>query len=419
MSDTTNGGGWADATLFTDDATTVIREVNGSLRRNGAGNRTLADSRMVDTVAMPRIRDAQRARADAHDDAMRDSGDGPRRGGDRAPLERGEAMATTDFDQTQRVRIPHAEAGAYVRSRMSRGRIALFIAIPLVAAVAAGFVLAQRPVRYQSTLRIKVPDELSASASGIGLYLANLKLELSAPEVIEKIAKQTSINAEAYLSSLNLARVGESSSADFTFESTDPETAAKVVETVASAALSSLATEGLPFAEREVEMAEESYDTAVRDLDAFRQEHGIVFPVEQYRRTTAELEAVRADLASAEAAGDTIEVQQLMAERAGLEQRLGELEHVLPEYQELDDARVVALELRSRARNRLSRTQVEIRLTEPDNVRQDITTTQMPRTTTVVQGAVAAAAATLFLLFVVFVLPDLLRPRRSRPIDVR
>jgi hypothetical protein len=128
---------------------------------------------------------------------------------------------------------------------------------------------------------------------------------------------------------------------------------------------------------------------------------------------------VGADLASAEAAGDIVEVQQLTAERAGLEQRLGELEKVLPEYQELDDARVVALELRSRARNRLSRTQVEIRLTEPDNVRKDITTTQLPRTTTVVQGAVAAAAATSFLLFVVFVLPDLLRPRRPRPVDVR
>jgi hypothetical protein len=137
-------------------------------------------------------------------------------------------------------------------------------------------VLAQRPVRYQSTLRITVPDELSASASGIGLYLANLKLELSAPEVTEKIAKQTGVSAETYLASLNLARVGESSSADFTFESTDPETAAKVVVTVASAALRSLATEGLPFAEREVELAEESYNTAVRDLDAFRQEHGIV-----------------------------------------------------------------------------------------------------------------------------------------------
>ena len=409
-------------TFVTDDAMTVIRQTNEGQRRDRIGDRTAADSQLSDTIAMPRIRDAQRAHTDAHDDALRDSGDRPRpprRSGHRAPLERGEAMATTDFDQTQRVRIPHAEAGAYVRSRVSRGLIALFIVIPLVAAIAAGAILMQRPVRYQSTLRITVPNELSASASGIGLYLANLELQLFAPEVAERVAKQTGIDADAYMSGLSLSRVGQSSSADFTFESTDPETAAKVVETVVSAALRSLATEGLPFAEREVELAEESYDTALRDLDQFRSTHGVVYPEEQYSRTIAEIEASRADLASAEAAGDSVEVGQLTPEVAELEQRLGVLEEVLPRYQELDDARAVALELRSRARDRLARKQAEIRLTDPDNVRQGITTTQMSRTSRVVQGAIAAAAATLFLLFVVFLLPDLLRPGRSRRVDVR
>ena len=412
-------------TSVTTDDTAVIRQMNGSPQRGRVGDRTAADSRLSDTIVMPRIRDAQRARADAHDDALPDSGDRPRpprRSGDRVAVERGEAMATTDFDQTQRIRVPHAEhaeAGAYVRSRVSRGLIVLFIVIPLVAAIAAGAILLQQPVRYQSTLRITVPNELSASASGIGLYLANLELQLFAPEVAERVAKQTGIDTSAYLSGLSLSRVGQSSSADFTFESTDPETAAKVVETVVSAALRSLATEGLPFAEREVELAEESYDTALRDLDQFRSTHGVVYPEEQYSRTIAEIEASRADLASAEAAGDSVEVGQLTPEVAELEQRLGVLEEVLPRYQELDDARAVALELRSRARDRLARKQAEIRLTDPDNVRQGITTTQMSRTSRVVQGAIAAAAATLFLLFVVFLLPDLLRPGRSRRLDVR
>lgn len=324
-------------------------------------------------------------------------------------------MATsTDLDPTQRIDVSRPEAGTYLRSRMSRGLVLLVVIVPLLAGVAAGAALAQRPVRYVSTLRITVPDELSASASGIGLYLANLELQLFDPDVIEKVSKTTGVDADAYVSGLKLSRVGQSSSADFTFASADPDTAAIVVETVVSAALRSLATEGLSFAEREVELAEQSYDNAVNDLNAFRREHDVVYPEEQYSQTAAEIEAARADLARAEAAGDSIEAQQITAELVELEERLKTLEGVLPEYQELNDARAVALELRSRARDRLAGKQAEIRLTDPDNVRRDITTVALSRASRVVQGAVAAVALALFLLFAMFVLPDLLRPGRSR-----
>lgn len=318
----------------------------------------------------------------------------------------------TQIDQTQRIFISRPEAATYIRRR-GRRLMVLFIVVPLLAGLAAAYVLAQRPVRYQSTLRVTVPDELSSSASGIGLYLANLELRLSDPKVVENVAKATGVSSSAYLDGLSLARVGQSSSADFTFESTDPDTAAAVVEQVASAALSSMATEGLPFAKREVALAEQSYTNAVNDLNKFRNQHDVVYPEEQYRQTIAEIEAARSQIAEAEAVGDTVEVARATASINELQQRLTKLEGVLPEYQELDDARAVALELRSSARDRLAGKQAEIRLTDPENVRQDITTRALSKTRRVAQGAAAAVAASVFLLFAVFVLPDLLRPRRS------
>lgn len=318
---------------------------------------------------------------------------------------------TTQLNETQSIRLERPEAATYLRSRVGRGVIALFVLVPLLAGVAAAFVLAQRPVRYQSTLRITVPDELSRSASGIGLYLANLELRIFDPDVVKKVAETTGIRPSAYLSGLELSRVGQSSSADFTFESTDPEAAAIVVETVVSAALRSLASEGLPFAKREIELAEQSYATAINDLNAFRQEHDVVYPEEQYRQTVAELESARADIAQAEAVSDTVEAQRGTAAVTELTERLTSLEGLLPEYQELDDARSVALDLRSSARDRLASKRAEIRLTDPENVRQDISTTQLSRAARVVQGTGVAIAVSLFLLFAVFILPDLLRPR--------
>jgi hypothetical protein len=322
----------------------------------------------------------------------------------------GESMAT-QLDQTQRVFISRPEAATYVRRR-GRRLVALFIVVPLVAGLATASVLAQLPIRYQSTLRVIVPDELSNSASGIGLYLANLELRLSDPKVVKNVSKVTGVNSDAYLGGLALNRVGQSSSADFTFESTNPDTAAAVVEQVASAALQSMATEGLPFAKREVQLAEQSYQNAVNDLNAFRNQHDVVYPEEQYRQTVAEIEAARARVAEAQAVGDSIGAARAQASVQELTQRLTSLEGLLPEFQELDDARAVALELRSNARDRLASKQAEIRLTDPENVRQDVSTRPLSRLARVVQGTAAAVAASVFLLFALFVLPDLLRPRR-------
>lgn len=318
----------------------------------------------------------------------------------------------TQIDQTQRIFISRPEAATYVRGR-GRRLLALFIAVPLLAGAVTAYVLWQRPVRYESTVRVTVPEELSSSASGIGLYLANLELRLSDPKVVDQVAKATGISPAAYEGGLELGRIGQSSSADFTFESTDPETAAAVVEQVASAALSSMATEGLPFAKREVKLAEQSYMNAVKDLNKFRTKTDVVYPEEQYRQTVAELEAARAQIAEAEAVWDSIDAARAKASVNELQRRLTKLERVLPQYQQLDDARAVALELRSNARDRLASKQAEIRLTDPENVRQDITTRPLSKLARVAQGTAAAVAGAVFLLFAIFVLPDLLRPRRT------
>lgn len=319
----------------------------------------------------------------------------------------------TQIDQTQRIFISRPEAATYVRKR-GRRLMVVFIVVPLLAGVAAAYVLWQRPIRYESTLRVTVPEELSSSASGIGLYLANLELRLSDPKVFDKVSEATGVSPRAYNGGLSLSRVGQSSSADFTFESTNPDLAAAVVEQVASAALSSMATEGLPFARREVELAEQSYTNALNDLDKFRTNNDVVYPDEQYRQTVAEIEAARSQITEAQAVGDSVEVARATAAVNELQQRLTKLEGLLPQFQQLDDARAVALELRSNARDRLASKQAEIRLTSPENVRQDVTTRQLSKLARVVQGTAAAVAAAVFLLFAIFVLPDLLRPRRTQ-----
>jgi hypothetical protein len=244
------------------------------------------------------------------------------------------------------------------------------------------------------------------------LYLANLELRLRDPDVVTRVTDATGVDAGAYASGIQLARVGQSSSADFSFTATRPEVAAAVVETAMSAGLRSLAVEGLPFAKREIELAEKSYEAAVRDLNRFRRENSVAFPEEQYQQTVTELEATRTDAAEADASGDAAGLARATAVVEELSQTLGSLQRLLPEYEQLDDARMVALELRSAARDRLASKEAEIRLTSAENVRRDISTTQQSRARLIVQGALAAVAVSLFLMFALFVLPGLLWPRR-------
>ena len=308
----------------------------------------------------------------------------------------------------------HADVVGPVRTR-NRARRVLFVAIPLLAGAVTAALFSRQPVQYESTLRVVVSRELSSSASGIGLYLADLQLQVLQPDVVARVSEQTGVGAREYQNGIGLHRVGQSRSADFTFTSDDPETASAVVETAASAGLRSLATEGLPFAKREVELAEQSYADAVRGLNAFRQRHGVAYPEEQYQQAITDLEAVKAEHEQAEAIGDAAEIERIAAAQAELTNTLESLKELLPQYEKLNDARTVALELRSAARDRLASKRAEIRLTRPENVRRDIMTTALSRTQRALQGAVVSMAAALFLLFVVFVLPDLFRvPRGSR-----
>lgn len=320
-------------------------------------------------------------------------------------------MATANFDVTQDLR---PQVGSYLVRRL-RPIALLLIAVPMLAGAAAAYTLAQQPARYQSTLRVVVPKELSSSASGIGLYLANLELRTRDPDVVVQVSKATGVTAGEYRGGIALARVGQSSSADFTFTSTDAETAAAVVETAASAGLRLLAVEGLPFAKREIELAQASYRDATKELNTFRRANDVAYPEEQYRRAVIELDLARASLAEAEATDDAVEAAQASATVDEMTATMSELERLLPEFEQLDDARRVALDLRSGARDRLARKQAEIRLTDPENVRQDITTAELPRTPRIVQGTVAAVVVAVFLLCSAFVLPDLLRPRHRRP----
>jgi hypothetical protein len=327
-------------------------------------------------------------------------------------------MATTEINETKRThRTPRSEIrldGLVSAGTRSRTRVALFAIVPLLAGAIAASVLWQQPMRYESTLRVIVPRELSSSASGIGLYLADLQLQVLDPEVATRVAQETGISPHDYQSGIGLRRVGQSSSADFTFTSDDPDKAAAVVETAASAGLRSLATEGLPFAKREVELAEQSYKDAVKHLTAFRTRHGVSYPEEQYQQAIADLESAKAQRARAEASGDTAEVARAESTEDELTGTLESLQELLPEYQTLDDARVVALELRSSARDRLASKRAEIRLTRPENVRHDITTSALSRLRRCVQGAIVAMAAGLFALFVLLILPDVLRsPHRQ------
>jgi hypothetical protein len=317
-------------------------------------------------------------------------------------------LTTTEF------RMNAPVAPAVRRSIRSRNRrlTSILVMIPLAAATIAAGVLVNKPTAYESTLRVVIPDELGMGSGAIGLYVANLEQRLVDPKVVDRVVAETSVRPVAYVSRIRLNRLGQSSDAQFSFVDRDPDVSRAVVETAASAALQLMAEEGLPFAKREVRLADKQYREVVRALDAFRVKHAVSSPEQQYWHVATQLEAAQDDLERARAQDATAARAKASETAERLEKDRDRLRRMVSRYQQLDDERAIALTIRSRARDRLARQQTEIRLTDQANLRRDTMTHQVSRLALVLQGAAASAAVALVLELAVIVLPDVVRSGR-------
>jgi hypothetical protein len=315
-------------------------------------------------------------------------------------------LTTTEF------RMHTPAAPAVRRSIRSRNRrlTSMLVMIPLAAATIAAGVLVNKPTGYESTLRVVIPDELGMGSGAIGLYVANLEQRLVDPKVVDRVVAETSVRPAAYVSRIRLNRLGQSSDAQFSFVDRDPDVSRAVVETAASAALQLMAEEGLPFAKREVRLADKQYREVVRALDAFRVKHAVSSPEQQYWHVAAQLEAAQDDLERAREQDAPAARARATVER--LEKDRDRLRRMVSRYQQLDDERAIAFTIRSRARDRLARQQTEIRLTDQANLRRDTMTHQVSRLALVLQAAAASAGVALVLEFAVIVLPDIVRSGR-------
>lgn len=161
--------------------------------------------------------------------------------------------------------------------RPSWRRVIPIVLAALVAAAAAGALVARQPVVYQAKT-VMLPAQMFAP--GVADYqippLASLFIAtVDAPEVVKQAAKASGQSAGAIAGGIKTATVGDGPNVAVTYSATDSKAARTVVRVVAHAALSQLALHNLNTANQYLALSERAATDAGTNLAKFQSANGV------------------------------------------------------------------------------------------------------------------------------------------------
>jgi hypothetical protein len=175
------------------------------------------------------------------------------------------------------------EIGTYLRGLLRRWWLVVLIAA--IAAAGAFVILGGSTDSYTASVNITVPQSLATTAGANGQYVANFKVGLTSPEVVDAVAKATGVSGSTISSRLSASQVASSSFIKVSYVGKNRDHA-KVAVTAATKATADLLAKGaIQTANTEVTAAKAAYadattqaDAAQRALDAYTAANGYVDP---------------------------------------------------------------------------------------------------------------------------------------------
>ena len=283
--------------------------------------------------------------------------------------------------------------------RAVRRRLWLLMILPLVAGGIAFARLANDPESYRASATVAVPSAIERQAGAVGQYVANFRETLRSDDVVSPVARETGVRARALERRLQATRVGTTTTIRVSFTGSNAAAVERVVVQAAEATVARLAAPALGASSAVVATAEERYEQARDDLEAFTAETGFVLPEDLYRTKQNQLAATR-DEAAAEALRPELEA-------------LGE--QVL-RYQRLNDALQQATTVLNNARSRHLEADADV-FQQVEVVQLVSDATLIRRGDLVARGVGTAVALALVLALGAILVLELLRPSARRGPD--
>jgi len=223
-------------------------------------------------------------------------------------------------------------------------RLAILVVIPLVAGVAAYFVVADMPPEYRavSTVNAPAPPRTNPTPQVANQAVANLQSLVSSRAFADVISDDTGVPASKVRSSLVSSRVGAGTLVEISSTSLDGSEAVAVVIAAGHRSVQLVLTDDLAAAQAAFDLALASFNKANDAVSAAVDSHG-ADPSVQLDLARVALGQVQAARARAVADGSTsTELRRLDNEIGDLESEIAALVPIADEFELLTRARRAA-----------------------------------------------------------------------------
>lgn len=310
------------------------------------------------------------------------------------------------------------EIGTYLRGLLRRWWIVVLIA--LIAASAAFVIDGGATDSYTASDNITVPQSLATTAGANGQYVANFKVGLTTPDVLNTVASAAGVSTGTISSRLSASQVGTSSFINVSYVGKNRERARIAVASATKATADLLAKGAVQTATTEQTAAKgaltdalNQVDTAQKALDAFTATHGFVDPNVLYQ--AAQSSITQLNVSKQQAIAQARPTGNFDAAISAAQAQLATLAPEVGAYNKLSHAVAQAQSLVGAAQTRVSTAAQDLAIAQaPPLIDQPIITVTTGRSTLIKGVAIAAGVGVVLGLALILLIEYIVASRRQR-----
>jgi hypothetical protein len=259
--------------------------------------------------------------------------------------------------------------------RIARRRIAVLIAVPLLAAAAAGALVINAPTRWTATATVSAPA-LVGGATGnqytgsqaVSQFAAAFQATAQSPGVRQTVADQTGVDRNEIGDNLVVSQVGASSTMTLSFTDTTDKYVKPVLTALTKQTLLTMFGSQVTLAETQVAAAKGNITKANAAIVAWEQKNGMVDPQQIYQARVDQVNSLLQQQSTLRANGNTISAAAVGASIASLRSSLTAFAPKLAEYQALTATRDAATASLTQSEQALLAASTQLNAADPAKV---------------------------------------------------
>lgn len=259
--------------------------------------------------------------------------------------------------------------------RIARRRLAVLVAVPLLAAAATGALVLLAPTKWTATTTVMAPALVGGAAGNqytgsqaVSQFTAAFQATALSPGVRQAVSDSTGVNRNEIAGNLVVAQVGASSGMTLTYTDTTNKYVAPVLTALTKQTLLTMFGSQVTLAESQVATAKDDVTAANAAIVAWEQKNGIVDPVQMYQARVDQVNSLLQQQATLRANGNTAAAAAIGASIASLRSTLTAFAPLLGQYQALTAARDAATVSLTQSRQALLNARTQLNAADPAKV---------------------------------------------------